>query len=119
MKKSEKQQIKAQINRIRHLASLESASFSVVAEEDEEIKKAVTPYMSWFLIVARQYRGTEDRSQRIPCGEGDFGRRIRRGNRRGRVPSFHHALQRASAVGKQDSRKAQAFPAGQLCSALL
>ncbi len=54
MKKSEKQQIKAQIDRIRHLASLESASFSMEEEKDEEIKNTIKPYMSWFLIVARQ-----------------------------------------------------------------
>lgn len=54
MKKSEKQQIKAQINRIRHLTNLEDIFFCKEATKNEEIKSLIKPYLTWFLVVARQ-----------------------------------------------------------------
>ena len=35
-------------DRIRELASLEKASFSISEAKDKEIKEAIKPYMMWF-----------------------------------------------------------------------
>lgn len=42
--------------RIEKLASLENAGFHMDKEEDEKIKKAITPYMTWFEIVAQEIK---------------------------------------------------------------
>ena len=48
----EKIALKSCADRLEDLASLEHAGFSFNKEEDERIKKAITPYMMWFDMVA-------------------------------------------------------------------
>lgn len=48
----EKEVLQTLSNRIKQLASLERASFHMSGKTDEEIKKAITPYMMWFESVA-------------------------------------------------------------------
>jgi hypothetical protein len=45
-------QLRKAVERIRELASLERASFSINKEKDEEIKKDIRPYMMWFDSIA-------------------------------------------------------------------
>lgn len=52
MTKLEKEVLQTLSNRIKSLASLERASFHMNGEKDEEIKKAIKPYMMWFESVA-------------------------------------------------------------------
>ena len=52
MTKLEKEVLQTLSNRIKQLASLERASFHMNGKTDEEIKKAITPYMMWFESVA-------------------------------------------------------------------
>lgn len=52
MTKLEKEVLQTLSNRLKQLVSLERASFHMNNEKDEEIKKAVTPYMMWFESVA-------------------------------------------------------------------
>ena len=52
MTKLEKETLKILANRIKSLSSLENANFNINKEKDEEIKKAITPYMMWFESVA-------------------------------------------------------------------
>lgn len=48
----EKEALKTLAERIHKLASLENASFNINKEKDEQIKKAISPYMMWFESVA-------------------------------------------------------------------
>lgn len=48
----EKEALLSCAKRLNKLASLENASFHMDEEKDKEIKKAITPYMSWFESVA-------------------------------------------------------------------
>lgn len=48
----EKSTLQTLSNRLKNLASLENASFNMNKEKDEEIKKAIKPYMMWFESVA-------------------------------------------------------------------
>ena len=52
MTKLEKEALLTLANRIKSLASLERASFHADEEKDEQIKKAISPYMMWFEGVA-------------------------------------------------------------------
>lgn len=52
MTKLEKEVLQTLSNRLKQLASLERASFHMNNDKDEEVKKAVTPYMMWFESVA-------------------------------------------------------------------
>ena len=52
MTKKEMQIVKNCNERIKFLASLENASFSIDNVQDEKIKRAVRPYMMWFEIVS-------------------------------------------------------------------
>lgn len=52
MTKNERAAILAAANRIKELASLETAGFGMTAEADKTIKDGVRPYMMWFEIVA-------------------------------------------------------------------
>ena len=45
--------IKYSVDRLRELASLESAHFSSNEEENESIKKSIRVYMSWFEYLAQ------------------------------------------------------------------
>ena len=48
----EKETLQILSSRLKQLASLERASFHMNEKTDEEIKKAITPYMMWFESVA-------------------------------------------------------------------
>ena len=48
----EKEALLSCVKRLNKLASLENASFHMDKEKDAEIKKAITPYMTWFESVA-------------------------------------------------------------------
>lgn len=48
----EKEALLSCAKRLNKLASLENAGFHMNKEEDEHIKKAVAPYMTWFESVA-------------------------------------------------------------------
>lgn len=48
----EKEVLQTLSNRIKQLASLERANFHMNSEKDEEIKRAIKPYMMWFESVA-------------------------------------------------------------------
>lgn len=48
----EKEALLSCAKRINKLASLENAGFHMDKEKDKEIKKAITPYMTWFESVA-------------------------------------------------------------------
>lgn len=48
----EKETLQVLANRIKSLASLENANFSMDKEKDEQIKKAIKPYMMWFESIA-------------------------------------------------------------------
>lgn len=48
----EKEALQVLAKRIHSLASLENASFNINKEKDEQIKKAISPYMMWFESVA-------------------------------------------------------------------
>lgn len=52
MIKLEKEVLQTLSNRLQKLASLENASFNMDKEKDEQIKKAIKPYMMWFESVA-------------------------------------------------------------------
>lgn len=52
MNKSELLALKKVSERIRQLASLKNAGFSIRPQEDEYIKDCITPYMTWFTGVA-------------------------------------------------------------------
>lgn len=48
----EKEALLSCAKRLNKLASLENAGFHMNKEKDEEIKKAIEPYMMWFESVA-------------------------------------------------------------------
>lgn len=52
MAKLEKEALQILANRINNLASLKNANFHIYEEKDEEIKRAIKPYMMWFECVA-------------------------------------------------------------------
>lgn len=52
MTNTEKLALTTCAKRIKSLASLERASFNSDKEKDEQIKKAIKPYMMWFESVA-------------------------------------------------------------------
>ena len=52
MTNTEKIAITTLAKRIETLASLENASFHIDKEKDEQIKRAIKPYMMWFESVA-------------------------------------------------------------------
>lgn len=54
MTNTEKLALTSCADRLKHLASLENASFYMDKEEDERIKRAIKPYMMWFESVAYQ-----------------------------------------------------------------
>lgn len=52
MTKLEKEVLQTLSNRLKQLTSLERTRFHMDKRKDEEIKKAITPYMMWFESVA-------------------------------------------------------------------
>lgn len=60
MNKTEKEALKVAAAHIRHLASMETASFGRSKAEDKTIKDGVQPYMMWFECVASHIEALAD-----------------------------------------------------------
>lgn len=63
MNKSEKEVITNCVKRLNYLASLDHASFNANKEKDDQIKKAIRPYMLWFEIVAMKLEELQEISE--------------------------------------------------------